>query len=473
MRGKCLGLARGMTTFLRVLMSLFTQAGLDNVCQGLGRSPLPDTDRRHTVPHFIAEILGGAVAPFPDPALYAMGTLTNREFCKCSEKLVVLYLAGMAKVNHFSVKALIDDMTDEARLLMLAAANEAAAPVVQQIADLHPERHSDTASDADSPIEALAKALKWFATEALDTMGEQSVLTDAGALVRKYVTATSVEYRRLLQSYKRKAAADDLNRIARSAAYIPEATWTTASAEGFDIDYNYLNCGQGMEDVINTLGTKGMTKQYIEMTITELTQRMYSGRERSGSGAVSAMQFASTRDAQWDSDSAGPKMANPIVAWKYDVHKRSPVLCVATGFVFEMLERLDIHPAAIAALGAPFEQQLPENFSQMSMDISMLDGMRSAVASSLPGGLPRGVFYFDGTIPTTESHGAFPAFAGSTCPTSVHEAAPTADSSPRDAKDLFGSQGAPQGKRHKGAAGSTNVSYHRSVGWSCSTASLA
>ena len=93
--------------------------------------------------------------------------------------------------------------------------------------------------------------------------------------------------------------------------------------------------------------------------------------------------------------------------------------------------------------------------------------MRSAVASSLPGGLPRGVFYFDGTIPTTESHGAFPAFAGSTCPTSVHEAAPTADSSPRDAKDLFGSQGAPQGKRHKGAAGSTNVSYHRSVGWSC------
>lgn len=460
-RGKCLGLARGMTTFLRVLMALFTQAGLDSICQGLNCAPVPDVNQRHAVPRFIAQIMAAATAPFPDPAIYALGTLTNREFCKCSEALVVLYLGGMAKLNHFSIKHLIDTHETSAQQEMHTSGCRSAEPVLRDIAALQLEGFDDAIADAEDELDRLGKAVRHFAERAADTLHDQDLLLTAQEIVKTYTDVNSLQYKKHLQACKRKRAVEDLNRVAGSAMYVPSATWTANSAPGEDLNFDYLNCGQGMEEVINTLGTKGMTKQLTEMTLTELSQRVYSGRERAGKSTVNAMQFTATTEAQWDASTDAPTVALPIVQVTYDVKNRKTVVCVAAGYVFKLLEELDLHPEVVRLLGDPFNQELPENFSQMSMDVSMHDRMRKAVAHSLPGGLPRGVFYFDGTIPTTQSHGAFPAFAGTMCPTSVYDTDMTTTESPRNVKEMLSSQES-NVKRQKT---NTQASYHRATNW--------
>ena len=413
-KAKVLGMANGFDTVLRVTMALFTQAGFHNICESMEYELKPNPKHRHAVAEHCRKVLSAASAPFADPVVHALGLLTGKEFLTSDENVVTVVLCGLAKMKHFSVRNLINSYEDTALMLMATEGDEKAKDVCKVFVDALDEdampSNVKTLRDDEQFLECLRVLL-----QQCRQLVPPTIEFKAQGVVETYYNSRSSKYQKRLYTLKRNAAKDKLDEIARSARYLPTPSWRPECREGDYTNFGMLNCGSA-RSALRTLEEKGMPRQIAQITLSKMHNSTHTGPERCGvmnSGSGGNFDFSQEREAAWDGD--GRNTSTIVISEAYNPKDKERVLIMSASHAFHVLENLMFNEQVESLLGPFMKQEIPENVSQLELDLAAYDDLRNRVCKHIRRG-PTGSAVLDGTTPRTSNHGQFPPFPGTFFP---------------------------------------------------------
>lgn len=335
------GLAHANQKML-VAHGLLQESARASICQAANIGTQPDANQPFAVAKWVADCMRVATAPCPTPALMAMGMTIGKEHSKCVDDLIIVWCAALCGVRHFDYDGL-----------------------VEQVARAHPILENDD--------------------EAARTIKER------------------------LRTEELYAKLDD---IAKVASYPRTAEWKKGvSAPGDDIDFNQLDTKMDIEELVSSLAGKGLCTQEISSSLERLSTTIVQLPERNGSTAhqgsaynASTGLFSSiTKQGVWHTPKEASMRSAPVVRIRaLDPVTRKYVVHINAGFAFATIAALHLPPNVREKLGPDGKQKLPKTFQELGLHEAKKVKYRTAVAKrGMPGGLPVGACYVDGTTVIT------------------------------------------------------------------------